>query len=734
MERRDLYSQDVLKALNNAQLIARKNRNSEIGTEHILVGYLTVPCVATERMKEFGVSEGMLQFAEPNFSDSLVYTKRVEKVFETAEQLASSTGFTTVQPEHVLLALMDMSECYAVRMISECGVDVERLKYIFAADLKQRVPIKVTANIVDKKDNEKDESALKRFCTDITKLASEGKLDPVFGRDTEIERIIQILSRRTKNNPLLVGEAGVGKSAVIEGLAQAISQNKVPVSLYGKKILSLDLSGMLAGTKYRGDFEERLKKVVDEITTDGNVVLFIDEIHNIVGAGATGEGKMDAGEILKPMLARGELQLIGASTAEEYTRYIEKDAALERRFQTVVVDEPTEDGAMRILKGIRSKYEKHHGVKITDEALEAAVALSKRYITERFLPDKAIDLMDEAASKVSLATYANKESEAIVTEDDIAAVTAQWTNIPVEKLTRDESTRLLELESELRKRVIGQSEAVGAVARCIRRNRAGLKDPKRPIGSFIFAGATGVGKTELAKALAEILFGQEEMLVRLDMSEYMEKHSVSKLIGAPPGYSGYEQSGNLTEKVRKRPYSVVLFDEVEKADSDVFNILLQILDEGRITDSKGRRIDFKNSIIIMTTNLGAECAGGESDREEIEEKLRQFFSPEFLNRVDDIILFGKLSMSDLESITEIMAKGLAKRLSDEGIFIFFTKEAIRYIAQKGYSDKYGARHIRRVMQKEVEDILSERIIEGNIGKNTKVTVDFNGKEIMISAF
>lgn len=726
MDRKSLYSEEVLKALNNSQLLAKNNKNNDIGTEHILAGYFTVPCRATRRLREAGINENVIFFADPD-EDYYVsqYTPRVEKVFQTAEQLAKGMKQSKVYPEHVLLALLDMDDCYAVRMITDAGINPEPLKYRLAADIKEKSFVHA-----EKVKEEDTRSAAEKYCKDITYLALQGKLDPVFNRDNEIERIIQILSRRTKNNPILIGEPGVGKSAVLDGLAQVITSGSVPDSVYGTRILSLDLPGLIAGTRYRGDFEERLKNVMDEVTRDNKTILFIDEIHNIVGAGATADGNMDAGEILKPVLARGSLRVIGTTTAEEYTRYIEKDPALERRFQPVMIEEPSEEDAVKILYGIRNRYENHHKVKITDKAVEAAVKLSKRYITERFLPDKAIDLMDEAASRVALASSSQSVKNAMVTEEDIAAVTAQWTKIPVEKLTEDESMHLLDLEKDLEKRVIGQRRAVNAVSRCIRRNRAGLKDPKRPIGSFIFAGATGVGKTELAKALAEVLFGDENRLIRVDMSEYMDKNSVSKFIGAPPGYSGYDQNNNLTEKIRKRPYSVVLLDEVEKADADIFNILLQILDEGRITDSKGRLIDFKNTVIIMTTNLGADFADREYEREDIEEKLRRFFSPDFLNRVDDIILFERLTMKDVQMITCLLTESLSKRLRNENIELRFTPAAIQLIAEKGYSDKYGARHIKRILQKEIEDVLSEKIIEGSIGFGSRITADSDGNEIV----
>jgi len=688
-----------------------------------------------------------------------------------------------VGTEHILMALIREKEGVAFKILSDLGADFGEL---------ENGIYNVTGENAEQgeKGAKKDAKTpkLDKFGRDLTKAAKDGELDPVIGRAQEIERITQILSRRTKNNPVLIGEPGVGKSAIAEGLAQRIADGGVPELLRDKRVVSLDLAGMIAGTKYRGEFEDRLKDVLKDLKGSGSVILFIDEIHTIVGAGAA-EGAMDAASILKPALARGEIQMVGATTYDEYRKHIEKDAALERRFQPVTVGEPTIEEATEILKGLRDRYEAHHRVKITDEALKAAVELSDRYLTDRFLPDKAIDLMDEAASKVRLSLYTappdlkeleekkeelrkekdqaithqnferaaelrdeekklekqiaemkkewekdTNQREGEVTEKEIAEIVSNWTNIPLIKLTEDEAKRLLDLEDTLHHRVIGQNEACMAVAKAIRRSRAGLKDPKRPVGSFIFLGPTGVGKTELTRALAEALFGDEDSMIRLDMSEYMEKHAVSKLIGSPPGYVGFDEGGQLTEKIRRHPYSVLLLDEIEKAHPDVFNIMLQILEDGRLTDSKGRLVDFKNCVIIMTSNLGATnieakrigFSVAESDRgfeqmkQGIMEELKKAFRPEFINRLDDIIVFHKLSKEHTKQIVKLMLGNVIKRLEEREIFLDYSEETVEYLAKEGFDENYGARPLRRMIQQIVEDELSEEILKGNISIKDRV--------------
>ena len=699
----------------------------------------------------------------------------------------------------MLLAILSESDSYAVAFLEELGVSVERLAQAVSKGMQGGAEEGFGGfeNESAPNGSQKGGSALDKFGRDLTQAAKNGEIDPVIGREKEIQRVIQILSRRTKNNPVLIGEPGVGKTAVAEGLALEIAKGNVPEILKDKRVVSLDLTGMVAGAKYRGDFEERIKAAIDEVKKSKNTILFIDELHTIVGAGAA-EGSADAANILKPSLARGDFQVIGATTLNEYRKYIEKDAALERRFQPVKVGEPTPEQAVQILKGLRDSYEAHHKVKITDEAINAAVTLSSRYIADRYLPDKAIDLIDEGASKVRLASltspdnvkeledeiadYEKEKASAIneqdferaarlrdeqkelqtklddakkkwqeqqkgnsgeVTAEDIAKIVSEWTGIPVVQLTKEESERLLNMENVLHERVIGQSEAVTAIAKAIRRGRVGLKDPKRPVGSFIFLGPTGVGKTELCKALAEAMFGDENAMLRLDMSEYMEKHTVSKLIGSPPGYVGFEEGGQLTEKVRRKPYSVVLFDEIEKAHPDVFNMLLQILEDGRLTDSQGRTVDFKNTIIIMTSNVGARLItekqsslgfnsenenAEESEKKDIKElvtgELRKVFRPEFLNRVDDIIVFNKLNKDEIKQIAVKMLKTLENRLDKMNIKISFTDNAVSEIADKGFDENYGARPLRRAIQNEIEDPLSEQMLEGKVKDGAVVTCDF----------
>ncbi len=805
---------------------------SYVGSEFIVYAMLNLPeCTAYKILSEFGVTEENYRRFLINTVDRNCaingFTPRTKHLFEEAANLAVEVNGVNalVGTEHILAALMHSPECLAVRIFRAIGVsltalnaqvelailgelddeddaleeETQPLGYIARLKAEEKKNRAQMENRAEKRGEKRSESALNKeiaqYGTDLTQKAREGKIDPVIGRKKEIDKIIQVLSRRTKNNPVLIGEPGVGKSAVVEGLAQAIVSNQVPELLKNKIVFSLDLAGMVAGTKYRGDFEERLKNVVTTLKNDGNVVLFIDEIHNIVGAGSTSEGNMDAANILKPMLARGELQTIGATTLEEYRKYIEKDAALERRFTPVQVEEPTVEDAVEILRGLRDKYEAHHKVAISDEAIIAAVTLSDRYITDRFLPDKAIDLIDEAASRARLDSYncpdevkeleerlkrlnmeknraakgenyteaqklvgeinalqeqINKlktewkdgnSSSPTIRSEDVAKIVSGWTGVPVLKLTEQESEKLLRLEENLHKRIIGQDEAVSAVSRAIRRARAGLNEPGKPIGSFIFVGPTGVGKTDLAKALAESMFGDEKLMIRVDMSEFMEKHSVSKLIGAPPGYVGFDENngGQLTERVRRKPYSVVLFDEVEKAHPDVFNVLLQILDDGRLTDSKGRVINFKNTIIIMTSNVGASQIkkmstfgftdegndGYDNMKDTINEALREQFKPEFLNRLDDIIIFRKLSKDEAAQICQKIINGLTQRLSERNIKLQVSEAAMQKLVDEGYNDAFGARPLKRTVQKRIEDRLSDEILAGKICNSETVTVEVN---------
>lgn len=802
------FTEKANKALNLAIESAEEMRHNYVGTEHILYGLVKEGSgVAATALNECGVTEDALRekLESINGTMSLVeltpddFTPRTKRVLRAAVIISSKTGYTYVGTEHLLLAILSESDSYAVAFLEELGVSVERLAQAVSKGMQGGAEEGFGGfeNESAPNGSQKGGSALDKFGRDLTQAAKNGEIDPVIGREKEIQRVIQILSRRTKNNPVLIGEPGVGKTAVAEGLALEIAKGNVPEILKDKRVVSLDLTGMVAGAKYRGDFEERIKAAIDEVKKSKNTILFIDELHTIVGAGAA-EGSADAANILKPSLARGDFQVIGATTLNEYRKYIEKDAALERRFQPVKVGEPTPEQAVQILKGLRDSYEAHHKVKITDEAINAAVTLSSRYIADRYLPDKAIDLIDEGASKVRLASltspdnvkeledeiadYEKEKASAIneqdferaarlrdeqkelqtklddakkkwqeqqkgnsgeVTAEDIAKIVSEWTGIPVVQLTKEESERLLNMENVLHERVIGQSEAVTAIAKAIRRGRVGLKDPKRPVGSFIFLGPTGVGKTELCKALAEAMFGDENAMLRLDMSEYMEKHTVSKLIGSPPGYVGFEEGGQLTEKVRRKPYSVVLFDEIEKAHPDVFNMLLQILEDGRLTDSQGRTVDFKNTIIIMTSNVGARLItekqsslgfnsenenAEESEKKDIKElvtgELRKVFRPEFLNRVDDIIVFNKLNKDEIKQIAVKMLKTLENRLDKMNIKISFTDNAISEIADKGFDENYGARTLRRAIQNEIEDPLSEQMLEGKVKDGAVVTCDF----------
>ncbi len=793
-------------AINSAELLG----HTYVGSEHLLLGLLRVGSgVAASVLNNNGVTaeniESLLKeaigYGTPTKLSPDHFTPRAKRVLETAVSGCNSMGKKYVGTEHILLGILSENDNYAIRFINKLGVDTASV----ANDTLKATGINAQdipngQNDFDKKKNENSKTpTLEKYGRDLTAEAKNGKLDPVIGRSEQIDRMIQILCRRTKNNPCLIGEPGVGKTAVVEGLAQKIVSGDVPEILLNKRVVTLDLTGMVAGTKYRGDFEERIKAIIDEVQKSDDIIVFIDEIHTIIGAGSA-EGSTDAANILKPSLARGDFQLIGATTISEYRKNIEKDSALERRFQPVSIDEPNEDDAILILKGLKDKYEAHHNVKITDEAIDAAVKLSSRYINDRFLPDKAIDLIDEASSKVRLSTSAvpdevkeleqeicdanaekeeaiasqnfekaasfrdkikelegqieairskkneeNAHSLGVVTEEHIAEIVSQWTGVPVVQLTEEEGKRLLRLEDELHNRIVGQKEAVTAVARAIRRGRVGLKDPKRPIGSFVFLGPTGVGKTELCKALAQSMFGSENMMIRLDMSEYMEKYTVSRLIGSPPGYVGFDEGGQLTEKVRQRPYSVILFDEIEKAHPDVFNILLQILEDGILTDSQGRKVDFKNTVIIMTSNIGARLLTekktsfgfvSSDDKVDVDIKdrvlseLKSAFKPEFLNRIDDIIVFTKLSQDEIKVIASKMLDNLKLRLKNLDVEIEFGENVVEELSKKGFDDIYGARPLRREIQKSIEDALSEKILDGSVKKGNKILCDFENGEFV----
>ena len=806
------FTEKANRALNLAIESAEKLGASYIGSEHILLGLCQENSgVAYTALSDSGVTadklEAMVQRDSDNAgSGSLTpddFTPRTKRVMQTAVMYSARTGSGYVGTEHLLVALLSDRDSYAIRYLRALGVSPQTIADHMSARLQgeEQGGYENAGGAQNAPDG--DSKTLDSFSRDLTKAAKNGEIDPVIGRDEEIKRIIQILSRRTKNNPCLIGEPGVGKTAIAEGLALKIANGEVPEHLRDKRVVALDLTGMVAGTKYRGDFEDRIKNAIEEVKKSKNIILFIDELHTIIGAGAA-EGSADAANILKPSLARGDFQVIGATTLEEYRKYIEKDAALERRFQPVKVGEPSEGDAIEILKGLRDRYEAHHKVKISDEAIDAAVKLSSRYIADRYLPDKAIDLIDEAASKVRLSalTYPNeikdleaeleqlesektaaineqdferaaqlrdeqknitaqlekaknswqesaKESSHEVTSEDIAAIVSSWTKIPVVELTREESERLLNMEKILHERVVGQEEAVSAVSRAIRRGRVGIKDPKRPIGSFIFLGPTGVGKTELCKALAQAMFGDENAMLRLDMSEYMEKHTVSRLVGSPPGYVGYDEGGQLTEAVRRKPYSVVLFDEIEKAHPDVFNMLLQILEDGRLTDSQGRTVDFKNTIIIMTSNVGArritekqtafgftpesETAENVSIRDLVMGELKQVFRPEFLNRVDDIIVFSKLTKPEIKEIAGKMLETLSKRLDTLGVKITFTDKAVEKIADEGFDDTYGARPLRRAIVTNIEDQLSEKMLEADFDSAKPLVCDHDGERFTFNA-
>jgi ATP-dependent Clp protease ATP-binding subunit ClpC len=800
------FTERAQKSIMLAQEEAKKFNHSYMGTEHLLLGLIAEEQgVAAATLKEFGVN---LEAARKEVFDvvgmgtesvDLVgMTPRTKKIFELAVSEARNFGHNYVSTEHLLLGLIAEGEGIASAILKRLGVDPAKLaqevtRKITDTSAKQQVP-----------NNEKKQaSSLEKYSIDLNQMAQNGEIDPVIGRQKEIERVIQVLSRRTKNNPVLIGEPGVGKTAIAEGLAQKIVEGDVPEIIKGKRIVTLDLPGMVAGSKYRGEFEERLKSVMRELKEQGDVILFIDELHTIVGAGAA-EGAIDASNILKPTLARGELQIVGATTTDEYRKHIEKDSALERRLQPIMVEEPSIADTIKILQGLRDRYEAHHGVKITDEALEAAAELSYRYIADRFLPDKAIDLIDEAASKIRVNNYVaptelkkledrleelqHEKDEAINTQnfekaarirdeektikeqiennklkwqrdkqqtnlvvgyDQVAEIVSSWTGVPVSRMTTEESERLLNLEELLHKRVVGQEQAVKAISAAVRRARVGLKDPKKPIGSFIFVGPTGVGKTYLAKALAEALFGDVDAVIRIDMSEYMEKHSVSRLVGSPPGYVGYDEGGQLTEAVRRKPYSVILFDEIEKAHPDVFNMLLQILDEGRLTDSKGKTVDFKNSVIIMTSNAGATslkkqnvlgfAASVDVEKEEYErmkdiitEELKRTFRPEFLNRLDEVIVFHSLKEEQIMEIVNIMVKDLESRMSKVGVNISITDGTMKYISKHGFDAVFGARPLERTIRKMIEDQLAEEILKGNVSREEEILVDYDGEKLVFT--
>ena len=807
MYRFNSFTTKANEVLNLAIKSAETYGHNYIGTEHILVGLLstdsTVPALTNNGVTYEGVDRLIREEIGVGNPTSLTpddFTPRAKRIIEISFQIARTMRNSYVSVEHILAALLKEEDSYAVKYINELGTDSQRILDDLITDLSSN-SYDSNQQSGSKKKGKSKTPTLDEFGKNLTELAKQGKIDPVIGREKEIKRVIQILSRRNKNNPCLIGEPGVGKTAIAEGLALKIVNGEVPEMLANKTIYSLDLTSMVAGTKYRGDFEERIKKAMDEVKDNKDVILFIDEIHNIMGAGAA-EGAVDAANILKPSLARGEIQVIGATTISEYRKNIEKDAALERRFQPVTVGEPTEEETVEILKGLRDKYEAHHKVKITDEAIDSAVKLSSRYINDRFLPDKAIDLIDEAASVVRLNAYtlpqnlkdmedeikrlnaekqdavnnqkfedaakfrdkANELTKLLddekskwrnssnhdvkaVSSDEIAQVVSSWTGVPVSQLTKEESERLLNMENILHERIVGQDKAVSAISKAIRRGRVGLKNPNRPIGSFIFLGPTGVGKTELCKSLAEAMFGDENAIIKLDMSEYMEKHTVSKLIGAPPGYVGFDEGGQLTEKIRRKPYSVVLFDEIEKAHPDVFNMLLQILEDGVLTDSQGRKVSFKNAIIIMTSNVGASKITDEklalgfvqedgkklSIEDLVMPDLKKTFKPEFLNRLDDIIVFNQLEQNDIEEIAKRMLKSLQKRTHDLGIELDFTDAAITELAKEGFDKTYGARPLRRAIQSKIEDKLSELILDKTIGEGSKCTVDFADGEFQFNS-
>lgn len=807
---RSRFTKSASQVLEDAKQAAKGMGHNYVGTEHLLVALIRNPGVAAEVLRANGVEEEkILDLVDELISSNATvllsereeFTPRAQKIIDRAQEEAERMGVAQAGTEHLLIAILKETDCIAVRLLNTKGINVQKLYVDVLTAAGQDMNTAKNEYMMHK--NKKNKSAtpmLDQYSRDLTAFAREGKLDPVIGREREIDRIIQILSRRTKNNPCLIGEPGVGKTAVVEGLAQKIISEDIPDTLLNKRVLTLDLSGMVAGSKYRGEFEERIKRSLREVIQSGNVLLFIDEIHTIIGAGGA-EGAIDAANILKPSLARGEVQLIGATTREEYRKYIEKDAALERRFQSIVVEEPTEEESIEILRGLAERYEEHHRVKIAESAIVGAVRMSARYVNDRFLPDKAIDAIDEACARAGLSRYvpapelrqleeelirlegekeqaireenyarageikrqqeqidvkmsrlkksldkSRETQELQVTDNEIAAVIADWTKIPVQKLQEEEIERLKKLEDILHERVIGQEEAVGAVSKAVRRGRVGLKDPRRPIGSFLFLGPTGVGKTELSKSLAEAVFGKESEIIRVDMSEYMEKHSVSKMIGSPPGYVGYEDGGQLSEKVRRHPYSVLLFDEIEKAHTDVFNILLQILEDGHVTDAQGRKVSFKNTIIIMTSNVGAQrivepkhlgfgaAEDVESDykkmKENVLEEVKKIFKPEFINRIDELLVFHMLTQEHIRQIVRIMIRELNERTKAQmRLTLEVSDEAVAHLAESGFDKNYGARPVRRAIQTQIEDELAERLLQGEIAAGEHVKIDFQEEKM-----
>ena len=805
------YTKAATKAINGAVKLSKKLQHHYVGTEHLLVAFLddqqslAARVLQANKVDKAGLLKLVDELISPGGDVALLEregdTPKLDQLKKIAEDEAKKCSSKSVGSEHLLLAMIRMQDCAGARLLNSLGVNPQKLFSEIVAGMGAEGAVYREEMSASRRSGRSDTATLSQYSRDLTKLAQEGKLDPVIGRNDEIQRVVQILSRRGKNNPCLIGEPGVGKTAIVEGLAQRISSGLVPESVKNKRVLSLDLSAMVAGSKYRGEFEERLKRVINEVISDGNILLFIDEIHTLIGAGGA-EGAIDASSMLKPAMARGEVQIIGATTINEYRKHIEKDAALERRFQPVTVEEPTKEEALRILTGIKSLYEQHHNIVISDDALLACVDLSERYINDRFMPDKCIDLMDESAAALSLnvtktidvssqllqqikdlsadledaiiagdlelahnlkiqkdelnkqllvakkkAVKTSKKSVPVLTENDVAATVALWTKIPVAKLSEKEATRLKNLEKTLHKRVIGQEEAVSAVSRAVRRGRVGLKEKGRPIGSFLFLGPTGVGKTEVSKALAEAIFGDENSMIRVDMSEYMEKQSVAKMIGSPPGYVGYEEGGQLSEKVRRNPYSVILFDEIEKAHQDVFNVLLQVLDDGHITDSQGRKVDFKNTIIIMTSNAGAQAivdpkklgfSSKDDDNHDHErmksavmEEVKRIFKPEFLNRIDETIVFRMLNKTDMQSIVTIQTDSFIKRCKEQmDITVSIPPAVKKFIVEESYDPKFGARPLRRKVQTALEDVMAEAILDGKIKSGDSVKAKLNGKSIV----